>query len=90
MFVKVTWYIAAWASEIEESGIAPRQVAGQPLVMMRASNGEIIALEDRCSHRMAPLSKGRREGDAIRCMYHGLKFDCTGTCIEVGPLACAS
>jgi len=83
MFVKEAWYVAAWASEIEESGIAPRQVAGEPLVMMRASNGEIIALEDRCSHRMAPLSKGRREGDAIRCMYHGLKFDCTGTCVEV-------
>lgn len=83
MFVKETWYVAAWASEIDGTELLPRQVAGECLVLMRSSTGEVIALEDRCSHRMAPLSKGRREGDAIRCMYHGLKFDGAGTCIEV-------
>ena len=40
-------------------------------------------MEDRCCHRAAPLSLGRKEGDAIRCMYHGLKFGPDGRCIEV-------
>jgi phenylpropionate dioxygenase-like ring-hydroxylating dioxygenase large terminal subunit len=35
----------------------------------------VVALEDRCCHRLAPLSKGRKEGDCVRCGYHGLKFD---------------
>jgi len=26
---------------------------------------------------------GRREGDCIRCMYHGLKYDSTGKCVEI-------
>lgn len=29
-----------------------------------------------------PLSIGRREGDCVRCMYHGLKFAPSGQCIE--------
>ena len=48
--------------------------------------GQLVVLEDRCCHRQAPLSKGRREGDAIRCGYHGLKFDASGACIEVPGL----
>ncbi|MDW8260032.1 MAG: aromatic ring-hydroxylating dioxygenase subunit alpha, partial [Gammaproteobacteria bacterium] len=44
--------------------------------------GGLVAMEDRCCHRAAPLSKGRREADAIRCGYHGLLFAADGRCIE--------
>jgi Vanillate O-demethylase oxygenase C-terminal domain/Rieske [2Fe-2S] domain len=40
-------------------------------------------VEDRCCHRFAPLSRGRLEGDDIRCMYHGLKFAASGECVEI-------
>ncbi|EHJ59564.1 hypothetical protein NSU_3447 [Novosphingobium pentaromativorans US6-1] len=41
-------------------------------------------MEDRCCHRFAPLSKGRIEdGCNLRCMYHGMKFDQDGACIEI-------
>jgi len=43
----------------------------------------LVALEDRCCHRHAPLSAGRREGDSIRCGYHGLKFNEQGLCTEI-------
>jgi vanillate O-demethylase monooxygenase subunit len=32
---------------------------------------------------MAPLSAGRVEGDELRCMYHGLRYDCSGACVAV-------
>ena len=48
----------------------------------RPAKGQLVALEDRCCHRAAPLSKGRREGDCVRCGYHGLKFNPEGACIE--------
>ena len=51
--------------------------------MFRTSNGQVIAMEDRCPHRRAPLSKGRVEGTAIRCMYHGMLFSSGGTCLQV-------
>lgn len=82
MFIKNTWYVAGWDKEIPAEGMFSRTIIGVPVVMYRKEDGSIVALEDRCCHRGAPLSVGRREGDCIRCMYHGLKFDSAGRCIE--------
>ena len=43
----------------------------------------MVALEDRCCHRLAPLSCGHIEGNDLRCMYHGLKFAPSGKCVEI-------
>ena len=83
MFVKNCWYVAAWSSEIADSGMTSLSIANEPVLLYRTSSGEIVVLEDRCCHRQAPLSRGRREGDDIRCMYHGLKFEPSGRCIEI-------
>jgi nitrite reductase/ring-hydroxylating ferredoxin subunit len=40
-------------------------------------------IEDRCPHHRAALSPRRKEGDALRCMYHGMKFAPDGKCIEI-------
>ena len=80
------WYVVAWAHEIPGDGFLARTVLGEPLLVYRTSNSKLTALEDRCCHRQAPLSKGKREGDAIRCGYHGLKFDAQGVCVEVPGL----
>jgi len=44
-------------------------------------------MDYRCPHRGAQLHLGWVEGDALRCLYHGWKFDCSGQCIEMprGP-----
>ena len=79
MWIRNAWYVAAWTHEIEPGRIHARTIIDQPLVIYRTSDGAIVALEDRCPHRFAPLSMGRLEGDALRCMYHGLKFAPDGT-----------
>lgn len=84
------WYVVAWAHEIPPAdgpGLFSRTVLGEPLLVLRCADGRFVALEDRCCHRGAPLSCGRREGDAVRCGYHGLKFDPDGRCTEVPGLA---
>jgi vanillate O-demethylase monooxygenase subunit len=83
MWIRNAWYVAAWTHEIESGRIHARIIVDQPLVLFRTSDGAIVALEDRCPHRFAPLSLGRLEGDALRCMYHGLKFAPDGKCIEI-------
>ena len=83
MFLKNCWYVAAWSAELPDSGMIARTITNEPIVLFRDGRGEVVALEDRCCHRQAPLSRGRREGDNIRCMYHGLKFDPSGRCIEI-------
>lgn len=82
MFVKNCWYVAAWSHEVPETGFLARTIIERPLVLWRDSAGAVVVFDDRCCHRGAPLSKGRREGDCIRCLYHGLKFDRSGRCIE--------
>ncbi len=74
------WYCAALATEI---GRAPmgRIFLGEPVVMYRTTDGTAVALEDRCCHRRAPLSKGQVEGDNLRCGYHGLLYEPGGKVI---------
>jgi vanillate O-demethylase monooxygenase subunit len=83
MWIRNAWYVAAWTHEIAPGRIQARTIIDQPLVLFRTTDGGIVALEDRCPHRFAPLSMGRLEGDALRCMYHGLKFAPDGRCIEI-------
>jgi len=83
MFVRRCWYVAAWGHELTKGQLLPCTIINEPIVLYRAQDGEVVALEDRCCHRFAPLSAGRLEGNDLRCMYHGLKYDRTGKCIEI-------
>ena len=74
MWVRNTWYVAAWSHEVAGDQVLARTIMNEPLVLYRAGSGSVVAMEDRCCHRLAPLSLGRREGDDLRCMYHGMKF----------------
>lgn len=83
MFVRNCWYVISWDHEVPHEGLFSRTVLGEAILLYRTAAGEIVALRDRCCHRLAPLSKGRKEGDFVRCGYHGLLFDATGRCIEI-------
>lgn len=85
MWLRNCWYVIAWDHEVPaaaDEAIFTRTVLNEPIVVYRKQDGGLVAMEDRCCHRHAPLSKGRREGDCIRCGYHGLKFDPHGACVE--------
>jgi phenylpropionate dioxygenase-like ring-hydroxylating dioxygenase large terminal subunit len=82
-FIRQSWYVAAWDHEIGSDGMFARTLLGEPILLFRRADGGVTALRDRCCHRAAPLSLGRREGDCVRCLYHGMKFDAAGRCIEI-------
>lgn len=85
MFVKNAWYCAGWDYMITQgkNSIVARKLAGERVVLYRKPNGEVVAMEDRCPHRQAALSLGAKEGDHLRCMYHGMKFSPEGKCVEI-------
>lgn len=83
MFVRNCWYVAGWTNEFDSKELTVRTMLNERLVFYRKGDGDFVALEDRCVHRSAPLSMGRREGDHLRCMYHGLKFAPSGRCLEI-------
>jgi phenylpropionate dioxygenase-like ring-hydroxylating dioxygenase large terminal subunit len=79
MFMRDSWYVAAWAKDITRTLLA-RTILGEPIVFYRKENGDPVALEDRCAHRHAPLHLGRLVGDNLQCGYHGLMFGYDGVC----------
>ncbi len=81
-FVYEAWYVAGWSSEFKD-GFAVRELLSCPIVFYRETNGQLRALEDRCPHRLLPLSKGKRIGDTIQCGYHGMTFGGDGKCVRV-------
>jgi phenylpropionate dioxygenase-like ring-hydroxylating dioxygenase large terminal subunit len=60
-FLRNTWYVAAWSDEIAGGRVLARTITHVPLIFWRDATGKVVALEDRCCHRAAPLSKGRLE-----------------------------
>ena len=86
MWLKNAWYVIAWDHEIpvaSDPTLFSRKVLNEPILVFRQRDGGLAAMADKCCHRHAPLSVGRREGDCVRCGYHGLKFDAQGQCVEV-------
>src|SRR5882757_1643973 len=83
MFIRNAWYVVAWDFEVLSDTILERTILGESVIVYRTADGIPVVMENRCCHRAAPLSLGRKEGDYIRCMYHGLKFDTSGACVEI-------
>lgn len=82
-FLKNAWYAAMWAHELPLATPISKTFLNEHVVLFRKRDGTPVGLEDRCCHRAAPLSLGECEDDGIRCGYHGLKFDATGSCIDI-------
>jgi len=82
-YVRNAWYVASWEQDLAVEKPQSITILDEPIVMYRAATGRLVALEDRCVHRLAPLSLGRCEGEALRCMYHGLLFNPEGKVIEI-------
>ena len=62
MFIRNSWYVAAWADEIVHAPLA-RTLLGEAIVLFRDRTGAVGALEDRCCHRGTPLRFGLNEVD---------------------------
>lgn len=76
------WYVAAWDDEVDRAPLA-RTICGQTILLYRTLDRRVIAMRDACPHRLLPLSMGLREGDSIRCRYHGLKLGPDGVAEEM-------
>jgi len=87
--LRSAWHAVAMAHEL---GDGPHQVwlLGEPWVLARI-DGEVVAFEDRCPHRLAPLSIGSVDPElGLRCGYHGWTFDGSGGCTSIPALGDAA
>lgn len=78
-FLRHFWHPVCTKAELEQanpSGKGPLAVTllGERLVIAKLA-GKVVAMEDRCAHRFAALSKGTIVEDTIRCNYHGWRYN---------------
>jgi phthalate 4,5-dioxygenase len=59
------------------------KIMGEELVAFRDSLGRVGLVDAYCAHRGAPLFFGRNEECGLRCVYHGWKYDVSGSCIDM-------
>jgi nitrite reductase (NADH) small subunit len=66
-----------WIDVCASNALAPGKVQcvdveGMTVAVFRLGSGELRAVEDRCPHRGAPLSRGLLyDGDKVACLDHG-------------------
>lgn len=85
MFMQNQWYAACWARDVGrlDKKSYPVTICNEDIVLYRTLDGTIAALQDRCPHRLLPLSEGFVERGQLRCGYHGLLFGEDGRCVEM-------
>ena len=71
------WY-ATMPTERLKAGPQAFTLMGEQIVLFLDKDDKPAALEDRCCHRTAKLSKGWVDGGEITCGYHGWTYDGTG------------
>jgi choline monooxygenase len=54
------------------------EVAGEPLVVLRDTNGELRAFFNVCRHRAGPVAEGKGSRRSLTCRYHGWTYGLDG------------
>lgn len=75
--------IAAVDDLVAGRGIASD--ASRTTLLVVLTDGQVRAIENRCSHRGGPLSDGNVDGDCVTCPWHYSRFDLNSGEVVAGP-----
>lgn len=81
-YLRRFWHPVCMAREVAPGKARAIRVLGEDFTVYRGEGGAPHVVDFRCAHRRAQLWAGWVEGDCIRCLYHGWKYDGTGQCVE--------
>jgi 5,5'-dehydrodivanillate O-demethylase len=81
-YLRQFWHPVMRSVDLPPGRAKPLRLMSENYTIYRGSGGKPHLTVNRCPHRKVQLSTGWVEGDAIRCLYHGWKFDGDGRCIE--------
>ena len=82
---KEAWYPVHYVEYLDKSKPTPFTLLATDLVIWWDSTGSCWRVfEDKCPHRLAPLSEGRIADDGLlECPYHGWAFSGEGQCDRI-------
>ena len=75
-----TWQLAARADQLTEPGqFVTCEIAGEPIVVVRGSDGRLRAFFNVCRHHAAAVvAAGEGAAKSLRCPYHGWTYTLEG------------
>ena len=79
------WYPVQYLRDLDRDRPTPFVLLGRPIVLWWDRAAEVWrAFDDRCPHRLVPLSEGRITDDGLlECPYHGWAFAGDGQCDRI-------
>ena len=80
------WHPVAAERDVPVGGLLGVRLLGERWLVARLA-GRLVALRDRCPHRLVPLSAGSVVGDEVQCAYHGYCVDGDGRVTTIPALA---
>lgn len=76
------WQPIALSRELRTASARPIRILGEDLTLYRGESGQPYLVGGKCAHRLTRLHTGWIEGETVRCIYHGWRYDGTGQCID--------
>lgn len=76
------WQPVCLAEKLRAGKALPLRILGEDVTLYRGASGKPYAVASRCAHRGALLSTSWIEGEQLRCLYHGWRYDGSGQCTE--------
>jgi nitrite reductase/ring-hydroxylating ferredoxin subunit len=83
--LRACWHPVALEADVTADAPLAVRLLGERWLVARLG-GELVAMRDRCPHRLVPLSAGRVVGNEIECAYHGYRFDGSGRATTIPAL----
>jgi 5,5'-dehydrodivanillate O-demethylase len=90
--LRTFWQPVATSQSVKAGTARPLRVLGEDLTLYRGASGRPYLVGGHCAHRLTLMHTGWVQGEDIRCIYHGWKYDGLGQCNEApaeGPAAAA-
>src|SRR5262245_2176495 len=76
------WHPISRADKLKPGTSRPVRAQSEDLTLYRGQSGKPYLIAGRCAHRRTFLHTGWVQGEELRCVYHGWKYDGTGQCTE--------
>jgi 5,5'-dehydrodivanillate O-demethylase len=81
-YLRRFWQPVYRARDLRPGQAVPIRIMSEDFTLYRGEHGVVHLVGFRCAHRGTQLSTGWVEGDCVRCLYHGWKYDGSGQCVE--------
>lgn len=81
-YLRSFWNPVYHSVDLKKGRPVPLRIMNELFTLYRGESGEAFLVEARCPHRRTRLTTAWVEGDALRCFYHGWKFESDGRCSE--------